>query len=84
MDELTKTQAQNFDTLGLAFTTNRACLMVGKIRSTGEDVAVICMVNDDGEGNIDLVPVGHLCPADNPFEYYMSVLEIDKVEGEQL
>lgn len=54
-------------------------LVKGKIKETGEEVAVICVAEDDGS-SYQLYPLGHMCNED-PFKYYEPDLDDIKNEG---
>lgn len=60
---------KNFETLRRAFRHGDAILVETTIKATGETVYVIAAVETDQKEYI-VVPFGHLCPADDPLEYY--------------
>ena len=44
-------------------------LVKGTIVSTGEEVAVICVVFDE-ENEYKMIPLGHMCNDESPYTYY--------------
>ena len=59
----------NFQTLIDAAKAGDLCLLECIEIATGELRAVLCAVNRDANGNVEMVPFGHLCPG-NPFDTY--------------
>ena len=49
-------QKTNFETLRRAFATGDVALMECQLATTGEDVAVICAVNRQDNGEFEFVP----------------------------
>ena len=66
---LAKGYKTNFNTLLRAAKNGDLLLVEGKIKATGEVVAMLCALHRDGEEFV-FVPFGHLCPGD-PYETYL-------------
>ena len=60
---------KNFETMVQAAKNGHLALMSCLKAGTDEPRSVICMVNIV-DGEYEFMPVGHLCPASNPFDYY--------------
>ena len=61
----------NFGTLKRAVLRGHLALVEGKVKATGERVAILCAVSwSDETQEHSVTPFGHLCPGDNAYEYY--------------
>jgi hypothetical protein len=66
----------NFDTLRQAFLNGDAALMECELAATGEQVAVVCAANRQGDGGIEFAPFAMMFGG-NPYE----MLNPPKPEG---
>ncbi len=57
----------NFDTLQRAFRSGDAALMECQLAATGENVAVICAANREGDGEVEFTPFAMLFN-ENPYD----------------
>lgn len=81
-ETIVQKHSTNFDTLSKAFANGDVCLLDCIDRSTGEHVAVICAVQDDG-GVVELMPFAAMFNHD-PYEQWISPLEYEQKEGYEL
>lgn len=73
MDAKSKLPAHHiqwYETLIEAAKNNDLALMLCADAVTGEYRSVLALANRHEDGSIDFIPVGHLCPTENPFEAY--------------
>lgn len=78
MNETIVTQhKENFVQLQRAFKSGHVGIMACQLRETGEDVAVICAVQSDKDGQIAFVPFAMFFNG-NPYEMLKSPIEIDE------
>ena len=61
--------AANLKTIVRAAKAGRLALVEGRIRATGEVVAMLCAMGDAGNGETDIVPFAHLHNG-NPYDVY--------------
>ena len=57
----------NFDTIRQAFLNGDAALMECQLAATGEQVAVVCAANRQGDGSVEFAPFALLFDG-NPYE----------------
>lgn len=80
LKRITKAETQWLDAIYEAARHKALALMAGRIRSTGEDVAIVCIMHPTGDGDYIMAPMCHI-PLDNPMTHYVSALEIDEEVG---
>ena len=68
---LSEASLVNFQTMLRAAKAGHLAIMECTEIASGETRAVICAVQQAPEGQIHILPFGHLCPG-NPYEAYLS------------
>lgn len=82
-DPIPPHHVQWFEMLTLAFANGDVALMSCLDAKTSEPRSVICMVQRDG-GDIQFIPVGHLCPEPDPFDAYVPPESAHTEDGEEV
>lgn len=67
---LSKAYIDNFNTMLRAAKAGHLAIMECTDIASGEMRAVICAAQEDRDGQVHMVPFGHLCPG-NPYEAYL-------------
>lgn len=76
--------AQWFEQLARAFANGDVALMSCLDAKTAEPRSVICMVQRENGGDIQFIPVGHLCPEPDPFDAYIPPETAETEDGEEI
>lgn len=75
---------QWFEQLQLAFANGDVALMACVNAQTGEQRSVICIAQREEGGSIQFFPLGHLCPGNDPFDYYIPPATAHTEDGQEI
>lgn len=62
---------QRFEVLQRAAANGDLCLMSCTCATTGEPRYTICLAQSVPAGDVEITPLGHLAPSDNPYDSYL-------------